>query len=385
MDPLSQLFALLAALYVVECVRWTPRSTLVVRALRVRDFRRARLSPLFGSPRAGLVWNQPLPPLGTALNFEAWPVALSPHALATREPLELDLTHRAPFAPRALAWDAIESVTSNDNELRINGQAFAACGSPKSARALAELVAELADTALERRAALIGEALERAMNRVDLRERVEALVASTRGLRVWCNAQFLWIAVAAPSALWGIGSEAAWLVLLPVGLALHVAINFRLRRAFRELLPECVEERRRATLACLLSPISAIRALDELARPLVAERHPLAAAALVSEPERREIERSVAVDALHPRRCEAADELALSADAWFRAQTLASALGSGVDLVASLAPPEAEDEDMRGYCPRCLRQFADGRQLCFECTTPTAPFPARAGASKPRS
>lgn len=380
MDTLSQLFAILAALYVVECVRWTPRSTLVVRALAVRAFRRARLSPLFGSPRAGLIWLQPLPPLGTALHTEAWPLALSPHALATREPLELDLAQRAPFAPRALRWESVERVISVGRELHINGERFVECGSTRSARALAELVAELVDASPQARAVTIAAALERAMNGAELRKRTDALLEQTRGLRVLCSAQFVWIAVVTPAVVWGLGTDAVWLVVLAVGLVLHIALNLRFRRAFLALLPDCVEERRRATLACVLSPISAIRALDELARPLAAEHHPLAAATLVPDNERREIERCVAVDAQHPRKMEDAAPLALAADAWFRAQVNDSALRAGFDLLAALAPPEPEDEQMRAYCPRCLRQFADGRELCFDCTTPTESFPGRAKA-----
>ena len=376
MDALSQFFTVLALLYAVECVRWTPRSTLVLRALAVRNFRRARFSPLFGSPRAGLIWLQPLPPLGTALLVEAWPVAPSPKGLATREPLELELAQRAPFQAQALAWEQVEQLGARENVLVVNGREFARCGSNRAARELAQTLEELRVAREAERAGLVRRALARAFDGGELRTRVERFFALTRGLRALCNAQFVVLAVATPVAVYTWGTLWSWAPLAAAVVGLNVAITVKARRAARELTPDCSDELQRLTLACALSPISALRALDEVARPLVADLHPLSAAALAPAPDRAEIERLVAVDALHPRRVEGVDPLARECERWFSAEIVAAAARAGHDLRAAAAPPAPEDAQMRGYCPRCQRQFPGGHEVCFDCTTSIEPLSA---------
>lgn len=381
MDALSQFFTVLALLYAVECVRWTPRSTLVLRALAVRNFRRARFSPLFGSPRAGLIWLQPLPPLGTALLVEAWPVAPSPKGLSTREPLELELAQRAPFQAQAFAWEHVEQIGVRESAIEVNGREFARCGSNRAARELAQTLEELAQAREEERAALVRRALSRASDGGALRARVERFFALTRGLRVLCNAQFVVLAVATPVAVYTWGTLWTWAPLAAVLLGLNIAITVKARRAARELTPDCPDELQRLTLSCALSPISALRALDELARPLVADLHPLSAAALAPEPDRAEILRLVAVDALYPRRVEGVAPLALECERWFSAEIVAAAARAGHDLRAAAAPPAPEDAGLWGYCPRCRRQFPVGHEVCFDCTTSIEPLSAAPDAA----
>jgi len=381
MDALSQFFAVLALLYALECVRWTPRSTLVLRALAVRNFRRARFSPLFGSPRAGLIWLQPLPPLGTALLVEAWPVAPSPTGLATREPLELELAQRAPFQAQALTWEHVEQIRARDSVLEVNGREFARCGSNRAARELAQTLEELRDAREPERAGIVRRALGHAFDAGELRARVERYFTLTRGVRSLCNTQFGVLAVATPIAVYTWGTLWSWLPLVAALVALNVAITVRARRIARELTPDCTDELQRLTLACALSPISALRVLDELARPLVADLHPLSAAALAPAADRAEIVRLVAVDALHPRRVEAVDPLALDCARWFSAEIVAAAARAGHDLRAAAAPPAPEDTSMDGYCPRCQRQFPAGHDVCFDCTTPIEPLSRASNAA----
>lgn len=374
MDALTQLFAIVAAVYAVDCVRWTPRSTLVLRALGSPRFRRAAPPALLGSPRASLVWAQPLPPLGVLLFSEAWPVALGPDGLATREPLELDLHHRPQFAAKSVRWSDVHEIETNGAELLVNGSTFASCGSGRAARALADVLDEVRSHATASRAARIRRALDRALDAAEPRARLDGFLRRTRRLRLLCSSLFVWIGVVAPLAVFRFGIDATWIVVLAVGLVLHVSVVLAFARAFKNLLPDCVTERMQSILAVALSPMGAVRSLDELSRHLIVDVHPLAAARLLEAVDRRQVERAVALDVLHPRVDADVDPLARETDAWFREQLADAYRRAGFDPRASLTSPEPEDAQVTAYCARCLRQFDRAPDLCFDCSTPTLRF-----------
>jgi hypothetical protein len=388
MEPLTQLFAVVGAVYASDCLCWAPRSSLALRALRSGNFRRARPSTLLGNSDAGWVWAQPLPPLGTVLFSAAWPISVSPDAVATREPLELEPSARRAFRARALRWSEIESVTSAERELLVNGERFASCGSARLARELASRLDEWRDLEARARAKSIDDALAAAFDETQVLARVEQHLRGTKRLRWLCIALLAWLGVVCPPALYFHGGDVAWAIVLAGLLSLHAATLWQLDRAFRAHLPDCVQERRRALLAMCLSPMGAIRALDELSRPLLAELHPVAAAVLLPHSDRADIVRAALVELRHPRVVEDPDRAVVEVEHWFRArlepQLRSAAVRLGVDVDALLAPPASEGDDLRGFCPRCLRQFTRDAGLCFDCTVPLEPFfraPPSSGAA----
>jgi len=64
LSPLEELYLVLAAIYLVDCLHWVRRDTRVFRA-RWRRFELQQGGALFGNAEAGLNLAWPLPPLGT--------------------------------------------------------------------------------------------------------------------------------------------------------------------------------------------------------------------------------------------------------------------------------------------------------------------------------
>jgi hypothetical protein len=374
MHPLTQLFAVIAAVYASDCLRWAPRSSLGLRALRTSGFRRAWPSTLLGNADAGWVWANPLPPLGNLLFSAAWPIAASPDGLATTEALEFESSARRAFRARALRWSEVERVESVERVLHVNDEPFATCDSARLARELADQLDAWRELNAAERAQSIESALTDAFDEAQVRARVELHLRGTSRLRWLCLALFAWLALVSPAALYLLGGALAWPIVLAGLLALHVAVCWNLGRSFRTRLPDCVDERRRALLAIALSPMGAVRAVDELARPLLADLHPVAAAMLLPQSERVEVVRATLAQLRHPRVVDDPDALALDVQRWFgerleeRLRSTAARLD--VDVDALLAPPAAESDDSLAFCPRCRRQFTRDDGLCFDCTVP---------------
>ena len=376
MSSIAEIFVVLATLYAFECSAWVPRSALALRAVG-RTLRRARPSPVIGSPYAGVVVLQPLPWFGALFVSEAWPVALAPEGLATREPLELDLRQRRPFQPLAWRWEELGPFTARERNVFAGEQLVASLGTPRAARCLAEVLATVAEAPQPGRAAEIERQLAHSFATSAFERRSREFERVSHSLRAWCTAVFLWFALVCPAFAFGVGLALTWPYLLAGIVLLQVATVWTLRRAFRELLPDCDEERGRATLALALSPVAAARAVDTLSRPLLAGLQPLACTATLAREERDELARAAFVDALHPRQIDDAPPLALEIDAWYRAR-LASALRKcatelSIDAATLLAPPPA-DSGERSWCPRCRTRFDTPPATCFDCSVPTLPL-----------
>ncbi|MCY3001054.1 MAG: hypothetical protein NTV21_04550 [Planctomycetota bacterium] len=376
MNSLAEIFVVLAALYAYECSAWVPRSALALRAF-AKALRRARPSSVVGSPEAGALVLQPLPWFGTLLVSEAWPIALSPLGIATREPLELDRRQRRPFEPLAWRWEELGPFTARERNVFAGEQLVASSNTLRGAREIAGLLEEVAHCPKERRASEIERLLARSFDPTEFARRTGALERVARPLRVWCTAVFVWLALVCPALAFGVGLALTWPYLVAGIVVLQVATVWTLRRSVRGLLPDCDEERGRATLALALSPVAAARAVDTLSRPLLAGLQPLACTATLPREERDELARASFVDALHPRQLDDAPPLALEVDAWFRAR-LASALRKcagelAIDADALLAPPPA-DSGERSWCPRCRTRFDTPPATCFDCSVATLPL-----------
>lgn len=222
---------------------------------------------------------------------------------------------------------------------------------------------------------VLGELLDRQMDRRAIETQLVRLRTSTVWLSPNCTLLFLLTFVCAPVSYYGINHLGIWSArLLIVGWILAwLGIVVQYGPVRRALCPESFWQRVWHVFAVCLSPASAMRTAEAVSRDLLSEFHPLAVAAVVCPRERFIALAAVELRALRnpsPADCLPADTDAGRAEAWFREQTadrLENALREhGVDLAELLAPPPRAD-DALAYCPRCLNQFVFETGNCADC------------------
>lgn len=206
--------------------------------------------------------------------------------------------------------------------------------------------------------------------------RIGDVVSESRYLGV-SNALYLLVVVLVVPLLslrWH--ANGAWLLLLPVVGALHLASTAELWRLRGRLLDDPLGGRLSEVVMAFLFPPALLRGRHDVVQTALAGVHPAATAAVVLEGEqlRRYLAGELALlDGLH--REQPSHFLALE-----RRGLLEIVRASGWSEADLLRPRRPRDAGAACYCPRCDAEFVAVRDPCPGCRSRTLRYPAAAPA-----
>jgi hypothetical protein len=388
MSDLELLFLALAVIYGLECACWVRRGSVVFLTWLGRQWRVAHPGTLLGNQRGGVIFAHPLPPLGTLLAANQFPLSLSPDAVLAYVALSINPGGRPIQTEELFRFDDIRTVQVSGKKVLVNGEVLLQAPSPAFAEHLAQHLRELSKLAPAKREGAIEEIFRRLFDTEALEKRWHEFQKAAARLPLLANFLFVYLFVFAPLLIWYFGLKRCWpgLALGLIAFTLSSAILFR--RAHKVLCPAAEEERFSHFLIVLLSPATTIRARDALSRPLLEAFHPLAVAKVFcSDQQFREFAGKALREIRYPGLpvCPRAEPLAQEAERYSRAllqKTVERFLSqSGLDPEALAEPPAPADETCRSYCPRCLAQFTTSEGVCADCGgLALAPFSVPAGA-----
>jgi hypothetical protein len=374
MSDLELLFLVLAAFYGWECAAWLRRGSVAFITWLGRPWRVAHPGALLGNARGGFVFGAPLPPLGTLLTAQQFPLSLSPDAALAFVATNVNPGWRSAQSGCWLALDALRAVRADGKRLVVNGEVWLVASSAGFARSLAGQLTQIAKQMPTQRASAIRELVRAQLDEGAVQQRWRAFQNEARSVRWLSNVLVGYTFAVTPVMLWLIGLKLSWLGLLVGLVALMVATAVRVRRAHRLLYPDAEEERFTLTLTVALSPANAMRAHDALSRPLLETFHPLAVAKVFLSPAAfRAFARRVLLDLRHPALPNISDESpkARGAETFWRVALREAAeellRRGGIDPDALCHPPEPADATCRAYCPRCRAQFTTAGGRCADC------------------
>lgn len=257
-----------------------------------------------------------------------------------------------PWVERAaqLTDEELAGVARWGNEVTLGTGERLELAGIRAAESFEALCVSLHGAAPEARARFLDQAWSGALDDREIESR-RAAFDRQRGLQLFCAIQAIWLVLAAPILTLLHGFTRLGLMLIGVALALDLVIAALFFRASRRLFPEERFARWAGAATMIVSPASAVAATRHLARPLLADKHPLAIVA-----------------ATMPR-----DALLRFARRWLAehpdthgpvAAYLAVKGISGEDL--SRIPPR-EDEACRTFCPVCDAQYTLAAGACSDC------------------
>jgi hypothetical protein len=374
MSDLQLLFLVLAALYGWECAAWLRRGSVALTTWLGRSWRAQYPGALLGNPRGGFIFAAPLPPLGTLLTANQFPLSLSSEAALAFVATNVNPGWRANQTGRWLALDAFREARADGKKLVVNGEVWSVGPSPSYARFVAGKVLQVAKLKTPEREKAIRELVAASLDTKAVENRWQEYRGQARRLRWLSNALVAYVFAVAPVVIWFVGPRLSWLGVLVGLLALTVAAATLFRHAHRALYPDAEDERFTHTLTIALSPANAMRAHDALSRPLLENFHPLAVAKVfLSEAGFQTLARSVLLDLRNPALpwCPANDAAARGAEAFSR-KVMREAIENllkrnGVEPDGLCRAPKPADETCRAFCPRCHAQFTAVGGSCMDC------------------
>ena len=374
MTDLELLFLVLGIIYLWECGWWAKRGAIGFRSWLGKNWRLAQPSRLLGNQHGGFVFAPPLPPLGTLLTSHGPYLSISPDAVLAYAPPSIDLAGRSPQAGSFFRFEEIQQIVAKGKKVWVNGQLLLKAASPASASYLAEALGKLRQSKPSERTQAIEQELEGAFDTKAIEKCWKEFTVQTSALRLTTNLLFFYLFGVAPVVLWtfGLSQTWPWLLLGMLGCTLSIALQFH--RAHKRLYPEAEDERFTHFIIVLLSPASAVRAHDLLARPLLERFHPLAIAGVFcSESAFKDLAAQIARELRHPALplCPRSEPLAQMSERYARERletTLEKFLRRrGCELDELLRPPPRSDSACGSFCPRCHAQFTLTQGSCPDC------------------
>lgn len=366
MSDEQTLLAVIAVIYLIDCLFWIPRHGIGFTRWLGQFWRIREPSTTIGNDRGGLGFANPLPPLGLATRGAGWTISISEHGVFSYTSAGFNPGGRPRQNAVFWEWPKITSVSRDGKKLLINDAPFASAVSEYSARWLAQEIARLQKLGDKKRPAEIAAAIAESCNSTEVTRRVDDFVKQTRMLRYLANWLFVFLFAACPYLVWKLGIvKAIWPVV--IGLyAQTILIALLFSKLHRKIYPADSEQIFKPFLTMILAAPSAIRAQDILGRPLLEQFHPLAVAKALSSPVNHDRLASIIVRDLNfPRMpvtpTDSSDQ-AQQTESTFRKTLL-----KHLDDPKWLKPPERSEAVHTQYCQRCLQQFTDAGTACPDC------------------
>ncbi|MBX7211829.1 MAG: hypothetical protein K1X78_26220 [Verrucomicrobiaceae bacterium] len=347
------LFVVVAALYLIECVRWLPANALACVEGEGGCWRFRRPSANLGARGGGALLLAPLPP------YSAWVVTMPWVFIPARDHL---LVRGSTGAAARIAWSKLDA-RADVRSIVIGGHAPVLMNCTAQA---AEWTARLGewramDEAGREKSFLALAA--RSLDSADFEKLASSLAARTRILHTTGGMIFICCfgLVSGVHAWFGEGPR-LWIA-LGLLLALQLVQAFLFMRATRKAVPGGgrVSHRFWKMLSIALLPQHSARAGDLLCRAVAASHHPLAARGLLNESAFLEEARRCWRIASYEGGSHPDDALPVEAVALKRFFKSA-----GIDL-ASLEDVPARQAGSARWCPRCLAQFQATANECPDC------------------
>ena len=360
------LLAVFTAFYLVECLHWLPLHSVVLHTWASPvGWAATHPSHLVSAGGKGLALAWPLPPLGSLLVAESWPVIPDAQGLW----VGAGQLHEG----RRLEWNTIDPHL-DQRTVNLTADTKVQCTSRRSAERLMELLRKVAAQPEEQRPLILAEFWLSSLSIPRARAAVRQYRIASSALRLPCLAVFFMCFVYMPLLFWRFGGS-PWRVVVGVAslLAMTAWVAIIWRHLALRLFPDGKRRRWAEMLHLIFIPAHAMRAHDEIGAEALAGLHPLAAASAVLKQEALE---TFAAQTWLAWKFRHGSDALLPATAIVLPHLEACCRRLGIPT-ARLETPPAQQGGATSYCPRCHAQFSLAHAACGQCgDIPTRQWPA---------
>jgi hypothetical protein len=367
----QMLLLVLALLYLSDCWLWVKKQTVAFVSPWCRHWRIAALNSSFSNGRGGLLFMNPLPPLGSVFLSHLSPISISPNGICAFNLQALPAIGRPAQSGRALAFTEITGAGADGAYVLVNNQRFTKAATTKQATVIAELINRMTDADASDRERLVRAHIASQFAADEAAAILLEAQVVIRPIRTMCSVLFLFLFVATPLLASFFGLLSVFIPVVVVMVTFAVQISFMFYQAHKKLYPHESQERFEDVVKMVLCPPVSIRATDLLTRGLLSEYSPVVIAALLSGSAAQEFVRAFILDLQHPLKHEVSDEASAEIITWAASEQLRQCLEhlnrTGKSSLEVLLAPQQPVGNSISFCPRCGCQFVISSGACPDC------------------
>lgn len=362
MSEWGGLFAVAAALYLLECLVWVrPTVQLCYRQPVSGRWATAAGTELFRVGGRGVALASPFHFRGAAVICRP-DMAICPSGLSNPlHPTSID------GSQRYSSFQDVHALSTDEADLSINGKVFARLTSKRLAAGVAAQLKELKGLGWDKRERSIVRAIRAEVDAAAASREWAGFQGNTRTLARICAALFVFTFTVSPVVIGLVGASRSWPYILGGIVCGTTTIAVLYVRSYRKLFGSSSSDLWADTVSILLLPLAAMRSVDRLSREFGSRYNAIALVPVLCE--RRAATgflRRQGVDLERLVNEDGSDE-AGKCCRWFAAAMLRemnqSIEGRGWDIHL---PPE-QCETMHSYCPRCHAQYLAKSSVCEDC------------------
>lgn len=375
MTDSETLYLVLVALYLLEGAAWVPRGSLALCA-RSAEWALPRLPHrTIGNARGGAVLGFPFLSGATVFIVPQWPVSLSPRGILFWVAESMELEERAEHPGQFFRFEEIKSVRADGRHLSINNESLGEMVSPGMAQQIVKIVETLKKLPEQERAPAIDDFLAQRFDVSTTKSRLLAFYEHTANLRTMSFVTWFVTLILVPALALRFGFERIWILAIAMTYMSMWITSACWVQVHRQYFPSERLARWGYAIMIGLVPVSAMRALDLLAKRILHDVHPGAAVAAMAPKDRAQRFLSYLLrDARFPRRPTSPhdEEDVRETETFYRnavarhLATMLQALGYRPDELAAI-PMATGDLEGEMVCPRCHARYTADMRACEDC------------------
>jgi len=210
MTELQLLFLIFTLIYLWECVCWINRGSVGFLTWFGRRWRVAHPASLIGNQSGGFVWTHPLPPLGTILVGNQYPLSISPDAVLTYVAPSANPGSRPTQSAKLFKFDDVRKIEALGKKVCINGEVLLKVGTMTFAGHIAQQLDELTKLAPAKQKTALKEIARDQFDTKAITERWETFHQRIANVRILTNWLIMYLFVFTPILIWRLGFHMVW-------------------------------------------------------------------------------------------------------------------------------------------------------------------------------
>lgn len=371
MSDVQALFIFLFLFYLLECFRWISKHTIAFISPWGRRWQVKFSTSLFGNDHGGLLFMNPLPPLGSVFLSHLSPVSISPTGVCAYNLQSLPGTGRPIQSGKFFLFDEITDVSTQGAHLLLNNTKFVKCATAEQAKSISDLIKAAIRLYQAEREVLIRSFIDKQFNKDEASAIFNSAVSYTKTLKIVCSIFFVFLFIIVPILVNIYGLR---MLIFPIVVCIGlfaVQISIMFYSAHKVLYPDLKQERIKEVVKMILWPPMSIRAADLLNANLVSKFNPIIVAHLLSGFDTEQFIRMFILDLRYPLRHDLSDQLPIEITTWYVIQQLSCSLEyvnktENLNQFVLFTPPPNDGSSI-SYCPRCGCQVNTSSGECPDC------------------